>query len=60
MGSEMCIRDSYIDTVVREVKKIGRNEKVTIKNVTNGETKSVKYKVAENFIKKGEWIIFNE
>ena len=59
-GENVSQSNSYIDTVVREVKKIGRNEKVTIKNVTNGETKSVKYKVAENFIKKGEWIIFNE
>jgi len=51
-GENVSQSNNYIDTVVREVKKIGRNEKVTIKNVTNGETKSVKYKVAENFIKK--------
>ena len=45
---------------MREVKKIGRNEKVTIKNVTSGATKNLKYKVAENLLKKGDWIIFNE
>jgi len=59
-GENVSQSNNYVDTVVREVKKIGRNEKVTIKNVTSGETKSVKYKVAENFIKKGEWVIFNE
>ncbi len=59
-GENVSQNNNYVDTVVREVKKIGRNEKVTIKNVTNGETKTIKYKVAENFIKKGNWVIFNE
>ena len=59
-GENVSRPNSYVDTVVREVKKIGRNEKVTIKNVTTGETKNIKYKVAENFIKKGDWVIFNE
>jgi len=36
-----------IETITREQPKIGRNEKVTIKNVTTGETKTVKYKQAE-------------
>jgi len=52
--------NNYVETVVREVKKIGRNEKVTIKNVSNGETKTIKFKVAESLIKKGDWIIFND
>ena len=59
-GENVSKTNNYIETIVREVKKIGRNEKVTIKNVTNGETKTLKYKLAENFIKKGEWIIFDE
>ena len=59
-GESVSQTNNYIETIVREVKKIGRNEKVTIKNVTNGETKTLKYKLAENFIKKGEWIIFDE
>jgi len=46
-----------IETIVREQPKIGRNEKVTIKNVTTGETKKVKFKQAELLIKKGEWVI---
>ena len=46
-----------IETIVREKPKIGRNEKVTIKNIATGETKTLKYKQAELLIKKGEWVI---
>lgn len=46
-----------IETITREQPKIGRNEKVTIKNVTSGETKTVKYKQAEPLIKQGSWVI---
>jgi len=46
-----------IETIVREQPKIGRNEKVTIKNVATGETKSVKFKQAEPLIKQGSWVI---
>jgi preprotein translocase subunit SecA len=46
-----------IETITREQPKIGRNEKVTIKNVTTGETKSVKFKQAEPLLKKGSWVI---
>ena len=35
-----------IETIIREQPKIGRNEKITIKNVSTGETKTVKYKQA--------------
>tara|TARA_A100001011_G_scaffold220227_1_gene228208 strand:- start:41332 stop:44694 length:3363 start_codon:yes stop_codon:yes gene_type:complete len=46
-----------IETVVRQQPKIGRNERVTIKNITSGETKVVKYKQAEILIKQGKWVI---
>jgi preprotein translocase subunit SecA len=46
-----------IETITREQPKIGRNEKVTIKNVATGETKSVKFKQAEPLLKKGSWVI---
>ena len=46
-----------IETIVREKPKIGRNEKVTIKNINTGETKVLKFKQAEILIKKGEWVI---
>ena len=59
-GENVSQSNNYVETVVREAKKIGRNEKVTIKNVSSGETKKMKFKLAENLIKKGEWIIFND
>jgi len=46
-----------VETVVREQPKIGRNERITIKNVMSGEEKEVKYKQAIPLIDKGEWVI---
>ena len=46
-----------IETIVREQPKIGRNEKVTIKNISTGETKIVKYKQAEILVRQGKWVI---
>ncbi len=60
VGQNVSSRNEQVETIVREVKKIGRNEKVTIKNITNGEQKTLKYKVAENHLKKGDWIIVND
>ncbi len=37
--------------------KIGRNEKVEIRNLQNGETKTVKFKQAEPLVKSGQWVI---
>ncbi|MCK0132302.1 preprotein translocase subunit SecA [Flavobacteriaceae bacterium F08102] len=45
------------ETIVRTERKIGRNERVTIKNVMNGESKVVKYKQAIPLIEKGEWVL---
>ena len=50
-------KNQNIETVVREKPKIGRNEKVIIKNISTGETKTLKFKQAEFLIKKGEWVI---
>jgi preprotein translocase subunit SecA len=50
-------QNQIIETITREHPKIGRNEKVTIKNVTTGETKTVKFKQAEPLIRKGSWVI---
>ena len=50
-------RKKIIETIIREQPKIGRNEKVTIKNVATGETKSVKFKQAEPLLKQGKWVI---
>lgn len=46
-----------VETVVRETPKIGRNERVTIKNIQTGENKTVKFKLAEPLIAKGEWVL---
>ncbi len=48
-----------VETIVREQPKIGRNERVTIKNVMSGEEKVVKYKQAIPLIQKGEWVLVN-
>jgi preprotein translocase subunit SecA len=46
-----------VETVVRDQPKIGRNERVTIKNVMSGEEKEVKFKQAIPLIEKGEWVV---
>jgi len=46
-----------VETIVRTERKIGRNERVTIKNVMSGENKSLKYKQAIPLIEKGEWVL---
>ena len=43
--------------VVREEKKIGRNDKVDIYNIVTNEAKTVKFKVAEPLIDSGQWRI---
>ena len=48
-----------VETVVREQPKIGRNERVVIKNVLSGEQKEVKFKQAIPLIEKGEWVLIN-
>jgi len=45
------------ETIVRTERKIGRNERITIKNVLSGENKIVKYKQAIPLIQKGEWVL---
>jgi preprotein translocase subunit SecA len=49
-----------VETIVRTERKIGRNERVTIKNVVTGENKVVKYKQAIPQIQKGEWVIIED
>lgn len=50
-------RPQVTETIVREQAKIGRNDRVTIKNIMSGESKSLKYKQAEPLIEKGEWVL---
>ena len=53
-------QQQVVETIVREQPKIGRNDKVTIKNVMSGESKEVKYKQAIPLIEKGEWVLVND
>ena len=46
-----------VETIVREKPKIGRNEKVKVKNTKTGQTQTIKFKKAEILIRNGEWII---
>jgi preprotein translocase subunit SecA len=46
-----------VETVVRETRKIGRNEKVEILHIVSGERKTVKFKQAEPLLAKGEWVL---
>ncbi len=50
-------RPAVTETITRDQPKIGRNDKVTIKNVMTGETKTTKYKQAIPLIQKGEWVL---
>ncbi|NKI32879.1 preprotein translocase subunit SecA [Croceivirga thetidis] len=59
-GQTQSQRPQITETIVREKPKIGRNERVTIKNVMSGESKVVKYKQAEPLIDKGEWVLIEE
>ncbi|WP_149304810.1 preprotein translocase subunit SecA [Pareuzebyella sediminis] len=56
-GQTQGQRPQITETITRERPKIGRNEKVTIKNVMSGESKTVKYKQAEPLIETGEWVL---
>lgn len=57
VGQNQGQRPQVTETITREQPKIGRNERVTIKNVLSGESKTVKFKQAEPLIAKGEWVI---
>jgi len=59
-GQTQGQRPQVTETIVREKPKIGRNERVTIKNVMSGESKTVKFKQAEPLIDKGEWVLVND
>lgn len=57
VGQNQGGRPAVTETIVRETRKIGRNDRVTIKNIMSGESKVVKYKQAEPLISKGEWVL---
>ena len=57
VGSNASSNQNVVETVVREKRKIGRNERVRIKNIQSGETKELKFKQAEPLLKSGNWNI---
>ena len=57
VGASASRGNSVVETIVREQRKIGRNERVKIKNIQSGEVKQVKYKQAEPLIQTGTWIL---
>ena len=57
IGQNQGGRPAVTETIVREQPKIGRNDRVTIKNIMSGESKVVKFKQAEPLIAKGEWVL---
>ncbi|WP_282149297.1 preprotein translocase subunit SecA [Algibacter lectus] len=59
-GNTQSQQQQVTETIVRDQPKIGRNDRVTIKNVMNGENKTVKFKQAEPLLAKGEWVIVEE
>ena len=48
-----------VETMVRQERKIGRNERVKIKNISTGEEKEVKYKQAIPLIEQGKWVLIS-
>ncbi|HMB63128.1 MAG TPA: preprotein translocase subunit SecA [Eudoraea sp.] len=59
-GQAQGRRPQVTETITREKPKIGRNARVTIKNVLSGESKTLKFKQAEPLIDKGEWVLLED
>ena len=57
VGQQASPAPQVTEPIVREQPKIGRNDKVTIQNILNGEIKEMKFKQAIPFLEKGEWVI---
>ncbi|PPK92376.1 MULTISPECIES: preprotein translocase subunit SecA [Nonlabens] len=56
-ASQQQQRPQVTETITRDQPKIGRNDKVIIKNVMTGETKEAKYKAALPLINSGQWVL---
>ena len=57
IGASASQNAQKVETVTRELPKIGRNEKIEIQNSSTGETKTLKFKQAEKLLQNGEWEI---
>jgi preprotein translocase subunit SecA len=56
-GQRQQPKPQVTETVVRDKPKIGRNDKITVKNVMSGENKTMKYKQAIPLLDKGDWVL---
>ena len=57
VGSSVSQSSQKVETIVRDIPKIGRNEIVEIKNTNSVEIKKLKFKKALSLLESGEWII---
>ena len=57
IGASVSHSSQKVETITRELPKIGRNEKVEIRNISSGEIKTIKFKQAEILLQSGEWEI---
>ena len=57
IGASASQNSQKVETITRELPKIGRNEKVEIRNSSTGEIKTLKFKQAEKLLQNGEWEI---
>ena len=57
IGESASHNTQRVETVTRELPKIGRNEKVEIQNNSTGEVKVLKFKQAERLLQNGDWEI---
>ena len=60
IGGSVSQRNNVVETITCESRKIGRNERVTVKNIQNGEKRDLKFKQAQNLINSGNWILVEE
>ena len=60
IGGNVSQKNNVVETITREKRKIGRNERVTVRNMQSGEKKELKFKQAQNLINSGNWIIVEE
>ncbi len=59
-GQTQGHRPQVTETITRDKPKIGRNEKVTVKNIISGENKTMKFKQAERLLDGGEWVLVED
>ena len=57
IGASASQNFQKVETVTRELPKIGRNEKVQIQNSLTGELRTLKFKQAERLLQNDDWEI---